>query len=185
MAKLIYSSNTSLDSYVADADGSFDWSAPDEQVHAFLNDLVRPVGTHLLGRGMYEVLVAWETIDGAGHPQPIQDFAEIWRRWDKIVYTRTLREPSSTRTRIEHSFDPEAVRALKASATSDLAIGGATLAAQAIKAGLVDELHQFISPVIVGGGLPFLPHDVRLNLELIDERRFDNGVVFVQYRVVN
>jgi dihydrofolate reductase len=179
MAKLIYSAIASLDGYIEDENGKFDWAAPDEQVHAFVNDLERPVGTHLYGRRMYEVLVAWETMD---EPEPVmRDYAEIWRAADKIVYSRTLEEPSSARTRIERDFDPEAIRQLKATADRDLAVGGPTLAAEALRAGLVDEVQLFINPIVVGGGKPALPDGVRVPLELIDERRFDSGVVYVRY----
>jgi dihydrofolate reductase len=180
MAKLIYSSITSLDGYVADDDGNFDWAEPDEEVHRFFNDLERPVGTYLYGRRMYEVMVAWETV--AGQPPVIQDFAEIWRAADKVVYSRTLETASSARTRLERDFDPEAVRQMKAQAGRDITVGGPGLAAQAIRAGLVDEYHLFLAPVVVGGGRPFLPDNVRLNLELLDERRFGNGVVHLHYR---
>jgi dihydrofolate reductase len=180
MAKLIYSSITSLDGYVADEDGKFDWAEPDEEVHRFFNDLERPVGTYLYGRRMYEVMVAWETV--TDQPPVIQDFAEMWRAADKVVYSRTLEKASSARTRLERDFDPEAVRQLKAQAGRDITVGGPELAAQAIRAGLVDEYHLFLAPVVVGGGRPFLPDNVRLNLELLDERRFGNGVVHLHYR---
>jgi dihydrofolate reductase len=177
---LVYSPIASLDGYVADADGRFEWSAPDEEVHAFVNDLERPVGTFLLGRRMYEVLVAWETIDD---PAPaMRDFAQIWRAADKVVYSRTLETPSSARTRIEREFDPEAVRRMKAEPPGELSVGGPELAAHAIRAGLVDELRLFLSPVVVGGGRPALPDGVRWPLELVDERRFGNGVVYARYR---
>jgi dihydrofolate reductase len=182
MAKLIYSTITSLDGYVADEDGKFDWAEPDEEVHSFVNDLYRPVGTFLFGRRMYEVLVAWETISLADQPPFIQDFAEIWRAADKIVYSRTLETVSSARTRIEREFDPEAVRQLKATAERDIGVGGPDLAAQAIKAGLVDEIHLVVAPVVVGGGIEALPDNVRLDLELLDERRFGNGMVHLRYR---
>ena len=181
MAKLVYSAIASLDGYVADEEGKFDWAAPGEEVHAFVNDLVRQAGTHILGRRMYEVMVAWETMDTTGEPAVIQDFSEIWRAADKIVYSTTLDEVSSARTRIEREFDPEAVRELKASASSEIAIGGPTLAAQALETGLVDELQLFLHPIIVGGGTPALPDDLRLGLELLDERRFGNGVVHLRY----
>ena len=182
MAKLIYSALTSLDGYVADEDGNFDWAAPDEEVHAVVNDLSRPVGTFLLGRRMYEVLVAWETMDLAGQPPVIRDFAGIWRSADKLVYSRTLERASSARTRIERDFDPEAVRRLKAAAGRDLSVGGPHLAAGAFKAGLVDECHLFLAPIVVGGGTRSLPDEVRLELELLDERRFGNGTVHLHYR---
>jgi dihydrofolate reductase len=184
MAKLIYSAITSLDGYVADEDGRFHWAAPDAEVHAFVNDLERPVGTYLYGRRMYEVMVAWETM-----PTPpeeaavIRDYAEIWRAAEKIVYSKTLEEVSSSRTRLERELDPEAVRQLKASAASDVSIGGPHLAAQALAAGLVDECHLFVGPVVVGAGTRALPDNLRLGLELLDERRFGNGVVHLHYGV--
>jgi dihydrofolate reductase len=182
MAKLIYSVITSLDGYVADDGGNFDWAEPDEEVHRFVNDLERPVGTYLYGRRMYEVMIYWETIALADQPRFIQDFAEIWQAAEKIVYSKTLETVFSARTRIERDFDPEAVRQMKASAERDITVGGAELAAQAIKAGLVDECHLFIAPIVVGGGKHFLPDHVRLTLELQDERRFGNGVVHLRYR---
>ena len=182
MAKLIYSAITSLDGYVADEEGNFDWAAPDEEVHTFVNDLERPVGTYLYGRRMYEVMVAWETEpDVAGQPPAVQDYAEIWRAADKIVYSRTLETVSRARTQIERDFDPEAVRQMKASAGRDVSVGGPDLAAEAIRAGLVDELHLFVTPIVVGGGKRCLPDNVRLELELLDDRRFGNGVVHLHY----
>jgi dihydrofolate reductase len=182
MAKLIYSAITSLDGYVADEDGNFDWAAPDEEVHSFVNDLERPVGTYLYGRRMYETMVYWETAHTLADQSPIlQDYAEIWQAADKIVYSKTLERPSSARTRIERDFDPEAVRQLKASAGRDLSLGGPELAAQAIEAGLVDEYHLFLTPIVLGGGKPSLPGNVRMKLELLDERRFGNGVVHLHY----
>jgi dihydrofolate reductase len=183
MAKLIYAALTSLDGYVADEDGTFDWAEPDEEVHAFVNDLSRTAGTYLLGRRMYEVLLAWETLDPAGEPDVIRDYAEIWRATDKVVYSRTLTEPSSARTRIERDFDPDAVRRMKDGGAADLTIGGPDLAAQAFRAGLIDECHLFLAPVIVGGGTRALPSDLRVGLELTDERRFGNGTVHLGYHV--
>ena len=184
MAKLIYSAITSLDGYVADEDGRFDWAAPDEEVHRFVNDLERPIGAYLYGRRMYEVMVFWETAHTlADQPPYVQDFAEIWQAADKIVYAKTLETVSSARTRIEPVFDPEAVRQLKATAARDITVGGPTLAARALEAGLVDELHLFLSPVVVGGGKRSLPDNVHLKLELLDERRFGNGAVHLRYRV--
>jgi dihydrofolate reductase len=183
MAKLIYSAITSLDGYVADTDGRFDWSAPDEEVHAVVNDLMRPVGTHLYGRRMYEVMVAWETLDVAGEPPVMRDFAALWRDADKIVHSTTLQAVSSPRTRIERAFDPTAVAALKASADRDLLVGGPHLAGQALAAGLVDELHLFVSPVAVGGGTRALPDGLRATFALLGERRFANGVVQTSYAV--
>ena len=181
MARLVYAAITSLDGYVADEEGSWDWSAPDEEVHAFVNELERPIATHLYGRRMYEVLVAWETMDTAGEPASIRDYAEIWRGAEKVVYSRTLEAASSERTRIEREFNPETVRAMKESADRDLSIGGPDLAAQALAAGLVDEVNLLLSPVIVGGGNPALPEGLRLDLTLLGERRFGNGVVHLQY----
>ena len=181
MAKLTYSAIASLDGYVADADGNFDWSAPDEEVHAFVNDLERPIGTYLYGRRMYQVLVAWETMSD---PEPVmRDYAEIWRAADKIVYSTTLEDVASERTRIEREFDPEAVRRLKDEAASDLSVGGPHLAAEALRSGLVDEVNLLLAPVIIGGGNPALPDGVRLQLELLDERRFAGGTVHLRYRV--
>jgi dihydrofolate reductase len=182
MAKLIYSAITSLDGYVADEDGKFDWAEPDEEVHAFVNDLERSVGTYLYGRRLYEVMVAWETMNLADQSPFLQDFAEIWQAADKIVYSKTLETASSARTRIDRDFDPEAVRQLKSAAERDLLVGGPALAAQAIEAGLVDECHLFLAPIVVGGGKQSLPDDVRVELELLDERRFRSGVVFLRYR---
>ena len=182
MAKLIYSAITSLDGYIADENGNFDWAVPDEEVHAFVNELQRSLGTYLLGRRMYEVLVAWETLDTADQPRVMQDFAALWRAADKIVYSRTLDAVSSARTRIEREFDIDAVRRMKATATGDMSVAGPNLAAQAIAAGLVDEYHLFVNPVVVGGGNAALPDNVRVDLELIDERRFGSGVVYLRYR---
>jgi dihydrofolate reductase len=182
MGTLIYSGITSLDGYVADQDGNFDWSVPDDEVHTFVNDLERPVGTYLYGRRMYEVMVAWETMPLAGEPPFIRDFAKMWRAADKVVFSRTLKAVSSARTRIEPKFDPEAVRRMKAAAGRDLSVGGPELAAEAIRAGLVDEYWLLVSPVVVGGGTQFLADDIRLKLELLDERRFGNGVVHLRYR---
>jgi len=183
MAKLMYVAIASLDGYIADADGRFDWSMPSEEVHAFVNDLDRTAGTHLYGRRLYEVLVAWETMDTGPDQDPItRDFAQIWQAADKVVYSRTLASVASARTRIEREFDPEAVRRMKAEAERDLSIGGAELAGQAIRAGLVDDCHLLLSPIVVGGGQPALPDGVRWELELVDERRFANGVVHLHYR---
>jgi len=184
MAKLIYSSITSLDGYVADQDGSFDWAEPDEEVHAFVNDLERRVGTYLYGRRLYEVMVYWETAPtGAEQPPFIRDYADIWQAADKIVYSKTLETVSSARTRIERDFSPETVRLMKATAGHDITVGGPDLAAQAIKAGLVDECHLFVVPIVVGGGKLSLPQDIRVKLELLDVRRFGSGVVHLHYRL--
>jgi len=184
MADLIYSAITSLDGYVADEEGNFDWAAPDEQVHALVNDLERPIGTYLYGRRMYEVMRYWETaLTVADQTPSVRDYAELWQTADKIVYSTTLEEASTAKTRIERDFDPEAVRELKISAHRDLSVGGPGLAARAIEAGLVDELRWFVTPVVVGGGTRWLPDRVRLVLELADESRLDNGVVFLRYRI--
>jgi dihydrofolate reductase len=182
MTKLIYSAITSLDGYVADEDGNFGWAEPDEEVHTFVNDLQRSVGTYLYGRRLYEVMVAWEAMNLADQPPYIQDFAGIWQAADKIVFSRTLETVSSARTRIERHFDPEAVRQMKAAAGRDITVGGPDLAAQAFKAGLVDECQLFVAPIVVGGGKQSLPNSVRLKLELLEERHFGNGMVHLRYR---
>ena len=183
MGKLIYSAIMSLDGYVADEDGNFDWAEPDEEVHTFVNDLERRVGTYLYGRRMYEVMAYWETASTqADQPPFARDYAEVWQSADKVVYSRTLEGVSSARTRIERDFEPEAVRQLKAAAGADLSVGGPGLATEALKAGLVDELHLFLSPVVVGGGNRAFGDDVRQRLELLDERRFGNGVAHLHYR---
>jgi dihydrofolate reductase len=183
MAKLIYSAIASLDGYVADEGGKFDWAAPDEEVHGFVNDLERPVGTYLYGRRMYEVMVFWETAHTLPDEPPVMhDYAEIWQAADKIVYSRTLETAASARTRIEREFDPEAVRQMKASAGADITVGGPELAAHALRAGLVDECHLLLAPIVVGGGTQSFPDNVRVKLELLDERRFGNGVVHLHYR---
>ena len=182
MAKLTYGAISSLDGFVADNDGKFDWAKPDAEVHTFVNDLERPAGTHLYGRRLYEVLVAWETIDtDRDQPPVILDFAEIWQAADKIVYSRTLETVSSARTRIEREFDPDGVRELKATSERDLLIGGPELAGEAIRAGLVDEYHLFLAPVLVGGWKRALPDGVRVDLELLDERRFASGFIYLGY----
>jgi dihydrofolate reductase len=183
MAKLIYSAIASLDGYIADEDGNFDWAAPDEEVHAFVNDLERPIGTYLYGRRMYEVMRYWETAYTlTDQPTFMHDFAEIWQAADKVVYSKTLETVSTTRTRLEREFDPEAVRQMKASAGRDISVSGPDLAAQAFRAALVDECYLIVTPIVVGGGKRSLPNDVRLKLELLDERRFDNGMVYLHYR---
>ena len=183
MARLIYTALASLDGYIEDERGGFDWAAPDEDVHRFVNDLERSAGTFLLGRRMYEVLVYWETVGLAEAPPYIVEFAEIWRAADKIVYSTTLGSASSGRTRIERGFDPEAVRELKASAERDLSVGGPELASLAFRAGLVDEVHLFAAPVIVGGGKRALPDGMRLDLSLLSVKHFANGTVYTGYRL--
>ncbi|MGA8439839.1 MAG: dihydrofolate reductase family protein [Candidatus Sulfotelmatobacter sp.] len=182
MAKLIYIAITSLDGYIEDEGGKFDWAVPDEEVHRFVNDLLRPVGTYLYGRRMYETMVGWETMDTAAEAPFTRDFAEIWRAADKVVYSKTLEMVSSARTRIEREFDAEAVRRTKVLAGRDITVAGPSLAAHAIKAGLVDEYHLIISPMLVGGGKQSQPNDIRLRLDLLSERRFGNGVVHLHYR---
>ncbi len=182
MAKLISSAITSLDGYIADEDGSFDWAVPDEEVHAFVNDLARPLGTYLYGRRMYETMVYWETAHTAADHPVEQDFAEIWQAAEKVVYSKTLETVSSARTRIERAFEPDAIRGTKASAERDISVGGADLAAQAFRARLVDECHLFLAPIVIGGGKRALPESVRVGLELLDERRFGNGMIYLRYR---
>ncbi|HEX2404592.1 MAG TPA: dihydrofolate reductase family protein [Acidimicrobiia bacterium] len=183
MAKLIYIANVSLDGFIEDASGSFDFTEPDEEVFLFITDLVRSVGIWLYGRRLYEAMAVWETDASlAAQSEPMADFANVWQAGEKIVYTTTLQAAPTARTRLERSFDPDSVRDMKASATADLTVGGANLAAQAFEAKLVDECHLFISPVLVGGGKPALPRDTRARLELVDERRFASGVVYLRYR---
>ena len=186
MAKLVYSAIASLDGYIEDASGAFDWAAPDAEVHAFCNNLERPIGTYLYGRRMYETMVYWETAPSSGAVDEAihHDFATIWQAADKVVYSTTLTTPASARTRIERAFEPDAIAQLKATAERDISVGGAALGAEALRAGLVDELHLLLAPVIVGGGKPALPDGVRLSLELLDERRFANGTVHLHYRVM-
>jgi dihydrofolate reductase len=179
MANLIYLALGSLDGYFEDEQGKFDWAAPDEEVHAFVNDLERPVGTYLYGRRMYETMSYWETDDD--RPPVFQEYAQIWRAAEKVVYSRTLETVSSEKTRIEREFDSVAIERLKESSQSDIAIGGGELASQAIAEGLVDECQLFLGPVLVGGGKRVLPAGVHAELELLDERRFRNGVVYLSY----
>jgi dihydrofolate reductase len=180
---LVYTGITSLDGYHSDAAGGFDWAVPDPEVHAFVNDLERPIGTHLYGRRLYEVMKAWESAESlTGLTEVERDYAAIWQGADKVVYSRTLAEVSTARTRLERQFDPATVRRLVAGSDSDVSVGGPTLAAHALRAELVDEVRQFLHPVVVGGGTPFLPADLRLSLDLLDERRFGSGVVYLRYR---
>jgi dihydrofolate reductase len=184
MARLIYFTIQSLDGFIEDADGHFGWAEPDEEVHQLANDLLRPVGTYLYGRRMYETMAAWETEPALATATPVTaDFAKIWQAADKVVYSTTLDRPVTARTRIERSFDPDAVRDLKASADRDLGIGGADLAAQALRSGLVDELDIVLAPAVVGGGKRAIPDGVRLGLELVDQRRFPGGMAYLSYRV--
>jgi dihydrofolate reductase len=185
MATLRYGAIASVDGYVADADGRFDWAAPDDDLHAFVNDLERPVGTYLYGRRMYDVMAVWESFGtDPSEPDVVRDYGELWRAADKVVYSRTLGEVRTARTRLEREFDPEALRVLKAESERPLSVGGPTLAAEALRAGLVDEVHLSLVPAIVGGGTRALPEGVRLDLELLDERRFRGGAVHLHYRVL-
>jgi dihydrofolate reductase len=185
MGRLIYSMIQSLDGYVADSQGLFDWAEPDESVHTFANELQRGIGTNLMGRRMYEVMSAWDTLGTAGdEPDYIEEFGELWRATDNVVYSTTLAAVATPRTRLERTFDAEAIRLMKLESSADISIGGPTLAAHAIAAGLVDEYQLFIVPAVVGGGLRFLPDGVRLDLELVEMRRFGNGTVYVSYRTV-
>jgi dihydrofolate reductase len=184
VAKLIYSAITSLDGYVADEGGNFDWAVPDEDLHAVINDLEQPVGTYLYGRRMYEAMAAWETASTrTDQPTLLREFAQMWQAADKIVYSRTLETASSARTRIERAFEPESVRQMKAQRGRDITVGGPDLAAQAMDAGLVDEFHFFVMPIVVGGGTPSLSGTVRQRLELLGARRFGNGTVHLHYRI--
>ena len=182
MARLIYSAIASLDGYTADEAGNFDWAAPDAELHAFVNDLERDVGTHLYGRRMYETMAVWETMDVSAEPEVMRDYAGIWRAADKVVYSRTLAAPSTPRTRIERAFDPEAVRRMKRTAGRDISVGGPSLAAHALRAGIVDEIQLFLVPAVVGGGTRALPNGLRADLELLDERRFAGGAVYLRYQ---
>jgi dihydrofolate reductase len=183
VGELVYLAIQSLDGYIADEQGDFSWGEPDDEAHAFINDLARQVGTHLLGRRMYEVMAVWERPDELpGLTPPMHDFAEVWQASDKVVYSRTLESVSTARTRLEPEFDAEAVRALKESSERSLAVAGPTLAAHAFRAGLVDEMQLFIAPVVIGGGKRSLPDGVRLDLKLVDERRFNNALAYLRYR---
>jgi dihydrofolate reductase len=183
MGRLVYSAIASLDGYTADADGRFDWAAPSEEVHAFVNDLEREVGTYLYGRLMYETMAVWEDMPLEGESPAMRDYAAIWRAAEKVVYSSTLGGVSSARTRIERTFDIAAVRELKGQSSRDLSVGGPGLAAHAIRAGLVDEYQLLLVPVLVGGGTRALPEDVRIDLRLTGVRRFDNGTVFLRHAV--
>jgi dihydrofolate reductase len=186
MARLLYMAITSLDGYVADEAGSYDWAMPDDEVFGFVNDFERPVGTYLYGRRLYQEMTGWETMDANPGLAPLTlDFARIWQAADKIVYSRSLEAVSTARTRLERDFDPGSVRQMKARSDRDITVGGPALAAEAIRAGLTDEIHLVICPVVVGGGKKALPGDVRLRLELLDHRRFGNGVVHLRYRVLS
>lgn len=183
MVELIYLAITSLDGYIEDREGKFDWAMPDEEVHGFINDLLRAAGTYLYGRRMYETMAVWETDPSFAAESPFtQDFAEIWQAADKIVYSRTLAAVSTNKTRIERDFDPQAVRQLKARSRQAILIGGPDLASHAFRAGLVDQCHLFLAPIVVGGGKQSLPNNIRLELELLEERRFGNGMVYLRYR---
>ena len=183
MANLIYVANMSLDGYTEDQDGKFDWTDPSEEVFGFITDLIRSMRTHLYGRRMYESMQVWETDPNLAAESPLtRDFAELWQTANKIVYSRTLETISTRKTQLEQTFDPDAIRQLKAAGEHDILIGGPELAAQAFRSGLIDECHLFIIPIIVGGGKSALPDNMRLELELLEERRFENGEVFLRYR---
>jgi dihydrofolate reductase len=183
MAKLTYTAITSLDGYIEDDEGRFGWAVPDAEVHAFVNDLARPVGTELYGRRMYETMAVWQTVgDEPGLPAAEADFADVWRALDKVVYSRTLDAVWTPRTRLEREFDPEAIRRMKEAAGREISVSGLGLAQHAFRAGLVDEVHLFVFPIVVGGGKPGLPRAIRLDLELLDERRFGDGVVHMHHR---
>src|SRR5512143_717306 len=184
MAHLIYSAISSLDGYIEDPDGKFDWAMPDEEVHGFINNLERAAGTYLYGRRMYETMRVWETDPSLAAQSPLlRDFAEVWQAADKIVYSKTLEAVSTRKTKIERNFDPEAIRQLKEAAEQDITIGGPDVAAHAFRSALIDECQLFLTPVVVGGGKQSLPNNVRLDLELVEERRFGNGMVYLRYRV--
>jgi dihydrofolate reductase len=186
MAKLIYTGISSLDGYIADENGKFEWGEPDEEVHAFVNDLERPIGTYLYGRRLYEVMAYWDTADTVpGQPEVALDYARLWQAAEKVVYSTSLTGTTTARTRLERTFDPQAVRAMKESADRDLSVGGPTLAAHALRAGLVDEIQIFVAPVVVGGGTPLLPKGVRFDVDLLDERRFGAGFTYARYRVAS
>ena len=183
MAHLIYTTNTSLDGFIEDMDGKFDWTDPSDEVFQFITNLIRADGTHLYGRRTYEYMMVWETDPNlAGQSPLLSDFAQVWQAAGKIVYSRTLEAVSTRKTKIERNFDPEAIRRLQESVEQDIHIGGAELAAQAFRSGLIDECHLFIKPIIVGGGKAALPDNVRLGLELLEERGFGNGEVYLRYR---
>jgi dihydrofolate reductase len=183
VAQLIYTAIASLDGYVADERGDFDWAEPDEEVHRFVNELERPVGTYLYGRRLYEVMRFWESAPtGPDEPGHLREYAEIWQAADKVVYSTTLERVSTANTRLERNFDPDAVAKLKTESERDLSVGGATLAAHAFEHRLVDDCQLFVVPILVGGGTRSLPDGVRLDLELVDERRFASGVVYLHYR---
>jgi dihydrofolate reductase len=184
MGKLVYTAITSLDGFIADKNGNFDWSMPDQAVHAAINDLQRPITTQLYGRRLYDVLAVWETLDTSAEPgSVVDDYARLWRAAHKIVFSRSLHEPRTSRTDVWRQFDPEEIRDLLRSVPGDVSIGGPTIAAQALAAGLVDEIHQFINPILIGGGLPFLSTGSPVSLELLTENSFDSGVVHLHYRV--
>jgi dihydrofolate reductase len=184
MGKLIYIANVSIDGYIEDSHGSLDWTEPDDEVFAFITDLIRSVGTYVYGRRMYETMAVWETDPAlAAQSSLTGEFARIWQAARKVVYSATLNDVSTVNTQLERVFEPSTLRDLKASAPSDLTIGGPNVTAHAFKAGLVDECQLLIHPVFLGAGKPSLPRDLRADLELLDERRFGNGAVYVHYRV--
>jgi dihydrofolate reductase len=184
MGRVIYSMVCSLDGYISDREGSFEWAAPDDEVHAFVNEQERQVGTYLYGRRLYEVMRYWETAGADPDTPPVeQEYAEVWRSADKVVYSRTLAEVETSRTRLEREFDADAVRRMAQAADRDVSVGGPVLAEAALRAQVVDECRLFVCPVVVGGGHPALPSDLRLDLQLLDERRFAGGVVYLRYAI--
>ena len=183
MGRLVVANITSLDLYVNDVHGDFRWAEPDAELHAFVNDLERPIGTYLYGRRLYETMAVWDTMDTASEPPEMDDYAQQWRAADKVVYSSSLDATTTARTRLERTFDADAVRTLVRDAEHDVSVGGPTLAAHAFAAGLVDDVHLFLHPVIVGGGTRALPDGVRIDLELVDEHRFTSGVVHLHHRV--
>jgi dihydrofolate reductase len=184
VAKLIYVTNVSLDGFIEDEHGRFDWTEPDDEQFAFITDLIRPVGTYLYGRRLYETMAVWETEPALAAQSELRaDFARVWQAADKIVYSTTLDAVSTAKTRLEPHFDPNVIREMKGTASRDLMVGGANLAAHAFNAKLIEECHLFIGPAVVGRGKPSLPSELHAKLELLDERRFDNGVVYVRYRI--
>jgi dihydrofolate reductase len=182
MGKLIYVANVSLDGYIEDAHGRFDWTEPTDEAFAFITELVRPVGTYLYGRRLYETMAVWETDPSLAAQSELRaDFANVWQSAEKIVYSTTLEAVSTADSRLERHFDPEVIRAVKSSSAGMLTVGGSTLAAHAFEAGLVDECHLFVGPVVLGGGKAAFLGDARIELELQDERGFDNGVMYLRY----
>ena len=184
MSKLIYAVNTSVDGFMEDQDGNFGWTEPNDEVFKFITDLMRPIGTHLLGRRMYETMMVWETDPKfAAESSLKRDFAEVWQAANKIVFSTTLENLPTRKTQLMRSFEPETIRQLKANSEHDILIEGPEIASHAFRAGLIDECHLFILPVVVGGGKSAIPNNLRLNLELLEEQHFGNGTVYLRYRI--